>query len=119
MYSGLARHPNVNSISMLDHSNLLQIANLSITYDRFNKVYRIVGTDTYDSTLTAMGYRVDSGPLQPLYFQGKIYDMAVPTTAKTLEVCTQPSVYTGWQYLKLDIPASTLTMERTYPFSVK
>ena len=62
---------------------------------------------------------VDSGPLQPLYFQGKIYDMAVPTTVKTLEVCTQPSVYTGWQYLKLDIPASTSTMERTYPFPVK
>lgn len=118
-YGGLGLYPNSSSISLIDESSFLQIANIGVTYDRSAGTFRTVGQNTSDFGLTAMGYRVDGGALQPLFFQGKIYDMVVPVGAKMLEVYAQPGQYTGWQYVKVDIAASTLTAERTYPFPEK
>lgn len=118
-YGGLGRYTNSPSISLIDHSGFLQIAQIGLTYDRSTKTFKTVGDNTADFNLTAMGYRVDGGALMPLYFQGKISAMVVPAGANVLEVYAQPSQYTGWQYLKVDIAAGALTAQRTYPFPAK
>lgn len=86
------------------------------------KTYRLIYSAPRGSASAfALGATIDGGPVQRLYYQGKVSAITVPRTAKAVDVYvkTDPGVLSSWQRVTLDLKGMGVTLYDEAKFPTK
>lgn len=84
--------------------------------------YRLIYSAPKGSTSAfALGATVDGGPIQRLYYQGKVNTIKVPRSAKSVDVYVKidPGVFSNWRRVSLDLKGKSVTLYREAKFPAK
>ena len=118
-HSGISRYNGASSIDLMDKKGSGQLVTLGIMYNKTSQSFQFKAENATNFAEATLGYRVNSGTLQPLYFEKELSDLILPASTRTLEIYAMPGQSTAWQYLKLDLQTNTLTLKRNFTFPQK
>ncbi|WP_307467690.1 hypothetical protein [Deinococcus enclensis] len=65
---------------------------------------------------TAIGYRLDGGPLMPLLHQGRAGDVPYLPDTQVINLYAQPGPYTEFERVEINLGAGTLSVWRKHDF---